>query len=401
MSVRDDSQAAVWEAHDTTVAEVERWLGRLVRELACGPSPGPPGAPVHPRPRASVLNLVIHADEEGEAERAGGVVAKLATRHPSRTLLLVAAPDAPADGLDALVRIQRVPWPSGTADSCFELVRLVARGATALHLASVVEPLLVSNLPCFLWWLGRPPTSHDPLLELADRLIVDSAEFPDALAGLAALDACALAAERRLELGDLGWRRIAPWCQLLAQFFDPPDARPYQRRLRRVLIEYAPRDGGVTAAPLLLAGWLASRLAWEPETSTTARGALDVLLSAGRRALGRATDEVIVQIRPRAAPAVAPGGLVRVRLTAGPGRDAGERERDDRGRTEAAVFEVWAADDGTCAHTRAVLPGLREVEHTAPLGQLDTAELLADELERPVADPVYADALAMVGHLVR
>jgi len=245
----------------------------------------------------------------------------------------------------------------------------------------------MSNLPTYLWWLGRPPGSNDPLLRLCDRLIVDSAEFPDALAGLAALDACAAGSDKNLELGDLGWRRIAPWCQLIAQFFDPPDARPYQHRLRRVTVEYALTPSGVvSAAPLLLVGWLAARLSWEPETVTTARGALDSLFTPLQP--GADGEGITVRIRPRPSSHLPAGALLAVTLAAG--TDA-----------TAASFEVRVGDDAACGITRAVLPGVREIERTAPLGKARPAELLAHELERAVADPIYAESLAMVGRLVR
>jgi glucose-6-phosphate dehydrogenase assembly protein OpcA len=375
---------AVWEAHDVTVADVERQLQRVLRELSV---PSKHDGSAYPPPRASVLNLVVHADEEGEAERASEAMASLAIRHPSRTILLETAADAPADGLDAMVRTQCAHAPGGQSHLCFEEIRLLARGATALHLASVVEPLLMSNLPAYLWWLGRPPGSHDPLIGLCDRLIVDSAEFPDALVGLAALDACTVAVDKHLEVGDLGWRRMAPWCQLLAQFFDPPDARPYQRRIRRVAVDYAAAPGGVVgASPLLLVGWLAARLDWEPETANTARGALDALFAPSR--LGGEGEGIVAQVRARSGTSLPAGALLGVTLTAGSG-DA------------TATFELRAGDDEACAMTAVMLPGVREMERMAPLGRATRAELLARELERPGADPIYAESLAMVGRLVR
>ena len=374
----------VWEAQNVTVADVERQLQRSLRELSV---PGEHDGAAHPPPRASVLNLVVHADEGGEAERASEAMAALAIRHPSRTLLLVTAPDDAADGLDATIRTQCARAPGGQSHLCFEEVRLLARGATALHLASVVEPLLMSNLPTYLWWLGRPPSSYEPLLGLCDRLIVDSAEFPDALTGLAALDASAAAGEKSLKLGDLGWRRIAPWCQLIAQFFDPPDARSYLRRIRGVTVEYAATPGGVVSAPpLLLVGWLAARLNWEPETAAAARGALDTLFVSNRP--DAEGDEITVRIRPRTASDQLAGALLAATLTAG-SRDA------------AATFELRRTDNPACGLTRAVLPGVREMERTAPLGRASRAELLAHELERPGADLIYAESLAMVGRLVR
>jgi glucose-6-phosphate dehydrogenase assembly protein OpcA len=375
---------AAWEARDITVDDVERHLQRVLRELAV---PSQHDGSLYPPPRASVLNLVVHVDEEGEVERASEAMASLAIRHPSRTLLLETAADAPDDGLDAAIRTRCAHDPDGQSHLCFEEIRLLARGATALHLTSVVEPLLMSNLPAYLWWLGRPPGSHDPLLGLCDRLIVDSAEFPDALVGLAALDACAVAADKHLELGDLGWRRIAPWCQLIAQFFDPPDARRYQRRIRRVAVDYAATAGGVvSAAPLLLVGWLAARLDWEPETANTARGALDAQFAPSR--MGGDGEGIVAQVRARPGTNLPAGALLRVTLTAGNG-DA------------AATFEVRGGDDEGFAVTRVAIPGGREMERIAPLGRATRAELLARELERPGADPIYAESLAMVGRLVR
>ncbi|HEY7064836.1 MAG TPA: glucose-6-phosphate dehydrogenase assembly protein OpcA [Chloroflexota bacterium] len=377
--------AAVWEAQNTTVVDVERQLARILRELSGSRRNGDDPYLV---PRASVLNLVVHADEAGEVERASEAMGSLAIRHPSRTLLLVTAPDAAEDGLDAAIHTQRAPVPGGQSSLYVEEVRLRARGSTALHLASVVEPLLMSNLPTYLWWLGRPPRSHEPLLFLADRLIIDSAEFPDALIGLAMLDACSVGEDKRLELGDLGWRRIAPWCQLIAQFFDPHDARPYQQRIRKVSVEYVETESGVvSAAPLLLTGWLAARLGWQPETAAVARGSLDALFASGRKGASDG-EQIVAQIRPRPSPTLPEGALLGVTLTASAG-------------AATATFAVRASDDPACGVTRAVLPGVRELERTAPLGKATRAELLALELERPGADPVYAESLVMAGRLVR
>ncbi len=379
----------VWEARDTTVTAVEQQLDRILHEMARPVAGGvDESGASHPPPRASVLNLVVHADEEGEAEQAAALMTALAHRHPSRTLLLIPAPNAPSTGLDASIRTHSGTRSSGVGSYCVQQVQFHVRGASALHLASVVEPLLISNLPCFLWWLGRPPASSEPLLSACDRLIVDSADFPDALTGLAGLVACAATGgDAPLDLGDLGWRRIAAWCQLVAQFFDPHDARAYQRQVRRVLVEYASPTATLGAAPLLLVGWLASRLEWVPQTTTSARGAIDVLLVAPWQPAGRWGQDVVVQIRPVRSSPNAQGTLVGVTLTA-------------QGREGEASFALRAAENAGSVHSRAVLPGLREVAGTSPLGAVNTLELLAEELERAVADPVYADTLAMVGRLV-
>jgi glucose-6-phosphate dehydrogenase assembly protein OpcA len=335
-----------------------------------------------------VLNLLVRAEGHEEAERAAALVASLAVRTPSRTLQLLAVPDADSDGLDAAITTQRAIRPEGLGHLCYEAVRLVARGGTALHLASVAEPLIVANLPVILWWLGRPPRGHDPLLDLADRLIVDSAEFPDALVGLAALDACSLAEDKNLELGDLGWRRIAPWCQLIAQFFDPPDARPYQHRVTRVTVDYAAtRTGVVSAAPLLLVGWLAARLGWEPEHASSAGGMLALSFAPDRLA-GAARGSVTVRLRPQSAAGAEPGEVLAVYLTASHA-------------DHTAEFSVRWAENRTTAATRSVVPARGDWARIAPLERPSEAELLARELELPAADQVYAESLALIARAVR
>src|SRR5919202_2603857 len=173
-------ETGAWEAQDTSVDAVQQQLARILRELNRPPADADgDGLVDHPPPRTSVLNLIVRAEDEQEAQRAAALVASLAVRTPSRTLQLLAAPDAESDGLDAAITTQCAIRPEGQGHLCYEAVRLVARGGTALHLASVAEPLIMANLPVFLWWLGRPPSKHDPLLDLGDRLVVDSDEWAD------------------------------------------------------------------------------------------------------------------------------------------------------------------------------------------------------------------------------
>jgi len=385
-----EGEIGSWDAQNTTVDEVERQLGRILHALH-RPDRGGNGASAadqtHPPPRASVLNLLVRADEMEEAEHVALLMETLASRHPSRMLLLAVDPAASGDGLDAAISTRVAHRPSG-GQLCFEQVGLVARGAVAFHAASVVEPLLISNLPVFLWWLGRPPQSQDPLLDLCDRLIVDSSDFPDAPAGLAALDACAAAAEGALELGDLGWRRLAPWRQVVAEFFDPPDVRPYQHRVTRVTVDYAAtRTGVVSGAPLLLVGWLAARLGWEPEHASSAGGMLALSFALDRLA-GSTRGSVTVRLRPQPASGAEPGEILAVYLTAGSG-------------DHTAEFSVRWAENRTSAATRSVVPERGDWARIAPLERPSEAELLSRELELPAADQVYAESLALIARAVR
>ena len=129
-----------------------------------------------------------------------------------------------------------------------EVVELTLRGARAKAPASIVEPLLISDLPVFLRWRGEPPWDAPELEQLVgvtDRLIVDSTEWDD-LPGRVPAAGGALSALRRL-----GHRLGANVALALA----PRDAVAGDRggadRAR-------PRDGGAGVAPVRLAA-LAAR----------------------------------------------------------------------------------------------------------------------------------------------
>ena len=61
-----------------------------------------------------------------------------------------------------------------------EVIEVRLRGRPAAHPASIVLPLLLSDLPAFCRWRGEPRWSgsaFDEILGVVDRLVVDSAEW--------------------------------------------------------------------------------------------------------------------------------------------------------------------------------------------------------------------------------
>src|SRR5207249_2607905 len=94
----------------------------------------------------------------------------LAERHPSRTIVLVPQPDAP-NGIDANVDQQCFPLAGSERSICTETIELHLGGEYASRPASIVMPLLISDLPVFCRWRGEPlapprtePTSPAELL---------------------------------------------------------------------------------------------------------------------------------------------------------------------------------------------------------------------------------------------
>ena len=223
---------------DVSARDVERELGRLRAATA---EPGH-----HPRLRTSVLTLMAWVPERW-VEAATETLAGLAERHPSRTILLFPRPHEERDALDAEVDLRCFLRGGEEREVCSEVIAIRLCGRRAAAPATVVEPLLVSDLPVFLRWRGECPFGARELEELVgvtDRLIVDSSEWPDVEWGYEHL------AELfgRVVVSDVAWARTEPWRRAVAALW--PDVRD----AASVRIA-APR-----AEALLLARWLSTRL---------------------------------------------------------------------------------------------------------------------------------------------
>jgi glucose-6-phosphate dehydrogenase assembly protein OpcA len=218
----------------TSIREIERELSALRAA---------PGAET-PYQRTSVMTHTAWVPEEW-VEAAEDVLHGLAERHPSRTVVLFPQPDE-EDGLDGDVEVDVYPAGEGR-QICTETIRIRLRGRRAEAPASVVEPLLLPDLPAFLRWRGLPPFDADyfaGLVDVVDRLIVDSTEWPDlpnSYRGLTKIF-------DRVAVSDIAWARTSRWRPMLASLW--PDIAGVQRI----------RVTGTAAQAHLLAGWLRSRL---------------------------------------------------------------------------------------------------------------------------------------------
>jgi glucose-6-phosphate dehydrogenase assembly protein OpcA len=174
------------------------------------------------------------------------VLAGLAERHPSRTIVLVPEPDADDDGLEANVEVDVFAAGEGR-NVCTETIRIRLKGNRAVAPASVVEPLFLPDLPAFLRWRGVPDfggAAFESMLGVVDRLIVDSTEWPDLPHSYARLTEVF----DRIVVSDIAWARTSRWRRQLASLW--PGIADVQKI----------RVTGTAAQAALLAGWLRSRL---------------------------------------------------------------------------------------------------------------------------------------------
>ena len=224
--------AQEWHGEDVSIAEIEANLARLRDEST--------GEGRQPQQRTSVMTHVAWVPPEwlDAAER---TLAGLAERHPSRTVLLVPHPDE-EDGVDADVSMRCFPVAGQSV--CGEVIELHLRGDRALAPASLVLPLAISDLPVFLRWRGEPDfagTQWRQLVDVADRVIVDSSEWNDL-----AYDELARSFTRTA-VSDIAWARTTSWRAELAGCW--PAIREQEILIR-----------GPRAEAALLQGWLNARL---------------------------------------------------------------------------------------------------------------------------------------------
>jgi glucose-6-phosphate dehydrogenase assembly protein OpcA len=220
-----------------SIAEIERELG--AQRMSDG----------EPMQRTSVMTHLAWVPEQW-VEAAEDVLAGLAERHPSRTIVLVPEPDAD-DGLEARVEVDCYPV-GGDRKVSMETIRLKLCGNRVQAPASVVEPLLLPDLPVFLRWRGLPPfgeRAFEQLIDTVDRLIVDSTEWP----GLPGPYQQLAEIFDRVAVSDIAWARTSRWRPHLATLW------PGIAGVKRIKVK------GTEAQANLVAGWLRSRLGHEVE----------------------------------------------------------------------------------------------------------------------------------------
>jgi Glucose-6-phosphate dehydrogenase subunit N-terminal domain/Glucose-6-phosphate dehydrogenase subunit C-terminal domain len=248
---------------NVTIRAVERELGQL---RAAAAAPGE-----LPKLRTSVMTHMAWVPErwvEVATETLGG----LAERHPSRTILLFPRPNDDRDALDAEVDLRCFRRGGEEREVCSEVISIRLCGKRASAPASVIQPLLVPDLPVFLRWRGECPwgaVELEELVDVTDRLIVDSSEWPDVEWGYARLGEIL----GRVVVSDIAWARIELWRRAVAALWpDVADAAGM-------------RIAGPYPEAALLARWLAARLDRHVELQHEPAGEIELVEVDGRPAV--------------------------------------------------------------------------------------------------------------------
>ena len=207
--------------------------------------------------RAALWNVVAHTWTGEQQAQASDALARASESVPSRSIVVRSNPSG---------RASLSSWVSANChlvgknqQVCSEEVVIVADGNRVHHVAPLVSALLLPDMPVAVWWLGDLPSENEtyvaPLLDPADRLIVDSREFnaPDDLALVGRI-----AEETTTAPADLNWVRLEEWRAATASLFDPAPMRERLRDLRHVKIVSGRGsfEFGSSAEGLLYVAWL-------------------------------------------------------------------------------------------------------------------------------------------------
>lgn len=234
----------VWSESDTTPDAIEAALREMLRERHAANQALAP---------ARVLNLVVVVDREWKGEIANRLE-RVGRYHASRTVLC--AVEERRDTLDALAVIS-YQEPSGDGlGVMYESVEIDLGPDQLDHLATIVDPVIVSELPTLLWCPHGHEAAVSALHGITDVMLLDSDDGNEVGPSLARAHELMSGAY----VVDLAWLRTTPWRERLAASFDPPRRRARLADLDGLAIRHRPTS---EASALLLAGWLSSRLGWE------------------------------------------------------------------------------------------------------------------------------------------
>lgn len=397
MSTAEPETKPVWHGEGVTVGEVLSALNEIRYKFARAEA----GDSELLHPRNCVMTLIGVAPTEQHELVAKRTTKAIGMQHPAQAI--VVREEAPIRGrhLDAWISTDVQRPETLCAVEC-ELITLHVHGRAADHLGALLDPLLVSGVPTYLWWLGTPPLGKRELFDalgVCDGLVVDSSHFDEPYHAFRGMSRLLHVAHHRLGLGDLQWARLRPWRESVAQFFTPADRRPFLSGISELGVDYAGEGRGNRIAAALVTGWIASALGWKLHRATAGTGGVvAAVYEASRRSIDvqfrsvPQADRVAGEVCAIRVAGAASGRSFRLSVMHDPPRKRGggnapdqERRRADTNRVLLTMIEIGDGDP------------LRHVQQLEPE---DEAALLLDLLSTGTHDEVYNRSLAAASDLM-
>jgi glucose-6-phosphate dehydrogenase assembly protein OpcA len=314
-----------------------------------------------PAARVQLLTLAALVSEAQLLERAEKVTDGVARAYPMRTIVA-----AWKDGVEPSITAEAALHKRDGA-ACGDAISLEAIGAAREWLPENIDRLALPDLPVCVWWVGDLPDFDDLFDRLvvgADLVVVNSGEMD--LRDLEKLSHIAQRSHGRYAVTDLTWVRLRPLQDFVARFFDDHTARTALSKLRRIVIQYSPRENDQDAASTIAAlffGWMAHALGLKADAARWTRGDdfSEVVLG-----------ELTVRFQRKHRDGVVPGGIVGLAM-----------------ECEDSCFELALQPDQDIIKWSRELPGVPTPPQLFRLPSHEEHALLVRCLERPKRDPLF------------
>ena len=179
---------------------------------------------------ASLMNLAVYSEKPGALQRNSDVVRDLTREHACRAILIEMDRGGAEPALHSWITAH-CHLAHGRKSVCCEQLAFLLVGHTVGRMRNTVFAHLASDLPLVFWWQGElSPIFEERLYRSIDRLIFDSAEWSDPLAGFARIREAAGHTGHAMVLQDLSWTRTYHFRLAVAALFDDLVAQPWPGR---------------------------------------------------------------------------------------------------------------------------------------------------------------------------
>lgn len=334
--------------------------------------------------RACSSNLVLYTDREDAEKVDADLLDEIVQVHPARAILTICRPISEYPRIEAWVSARcHLASSGGGRQVCSEQITVLAEGPVEQELTSVIDSLLLGDLPVFVWWTIEDLNGERiaPFLIKARRLIVDSSRAPYSFSFMRDLHKLVESTLNCVCISDLSWRRLLGIRSAIAEEFEraPLSVADFDNitKIKISTCGHAVNADECSIQSLLLLGWLSSRLGWKASSFEK---------TSGKPTTAIFNEKTEVQFSTTELENVAPGSIYEVEIELTGGRKV-RVSRDPAG--EAHSLLVTVSENGK-----------RMRELIADDSDMDRVHLVGYELEELTADPIFAESLSSAIDLV-
>lgn len=211
------------------------------------------------RTNASLINLVVFSEAPGSLIDNSLMVGELTREHACRAILVEVNREQLEPDIRAWITAH-CHMAHGQKTVCCEQIALYLTGRVTGRFRNTVFAHLHSDLPLVFWWQGElSDIFSERLVNVMDRLIVDSASWSDPLVSFRKIEEASRWNED-IVLQDHEWSRSLQYRVGVAHIFDEPFAQNALKEIERIELGYHPLH---QSAALQLMAWIVVQAGWD------------------------------------------------------------------------------------------------------------------------------------------